>query len=219
MEDPILYAGNTLWEYMRLHEPVVDADCLLVIGSLNDTIAVEAARLEKEYSYKSIVISGGSSRIDKTRALGWGNDSEAEHFLKKMHQSGCSRMDIILEQNASNTGQNASFTYLLLKARGMVPASVLVLTKPYMERRASATFDMQWPDKRTEIRFASPQITLLEYCQTKDQLSYTLHVMVGDLQRIIEYPKLGYQSEQVVTEPVMQAFSTLKSAGFTEHLI
>lgn len=219
MNDSVMNAGNTLWEYMRLHQRAIPADCLLVIGSLNDSIAVEAARLENEHIYKTIVISGGNSRITKTRALGWGNDTEAEHFRKIMLESGSMRTDIILEKHASNTGENASFTYALLKERGLIPSSMVVLTKPYMERRAQATFDIQWPDRRTKISFASMPMTLLQYCRTETRVDYTLHIMVGDLQRIIEYPNHGYQSKQFVPEPVMEAFSILKTAGFTNHLL
>lgn len=219
MNDTVLLAATTLWDYMRLHQPLGAADCLLVIGSLNDSIAVEAARLDKLYTYRTIVISGGNSRIDKTRALGWGNDTEAEHFHKVMYRAGCIRTDILLEQQASNTGENASLTYALLKAHRLIPSSMLVLTKPYMERRALATFDIQWPDKDTNISFASRQNSLREYCQTEDQIEHTIHIMVGDLQRIIEYPKLGYQSEQAVPEPVMKAFYTLTAAGFTKHIL
>lgn len=46
-----------------------------------------------------------------------------------------------------------------------------------------------------------------------------MNVMVGDLQRIIEYPKLGYQIAQEVTEPVLNAMKTLITAGFDKNIL
>ncbi len=43
--------------------------------------------------------------------------------------------------------------------------------------------------------------------------------MVGDLERIREYPKLGFQVEQDIPEEVWQAFERLIEAGYDKHLL
>ena len=43
--------------------------------------------------------------------------------------------------------------------------------------------------------------------------------MVGDLQRIREYPKLGYQIEQEIPAKVWRAYEKLGAAGYDKHLI
>jgi len=43
--------------------------------------------------------------------------------------------------------------------------------------------------------------------------------MVGDLQRIIEYPSLGYQITQKVPDDVLEAYKQLMQMGFSGHLI
>jgi hypothetical protein len=48
---------------------------------------------------------------------------------------------------------------------------------------------------------------------------YVTNVMIGDLQRIIEYPKRGFQIEQDVPENVKEAFEGLVIRGYTEHLL
>jgi len=43
--------------------------------------------------------------------------------------------------------------------------------------------------------------------------------MVGDLERILKYPGLGFQVPQQVPAPVMEAWEALKGLGFTGHLM
>jgi hypothetical protein len=42
---------------------------------------------------------------------------------------------------------------------------------------------------------------------------------VGDLQRVIEYPKLGFAVEQDVPEDVHAAYQALVHDGFTSRLL
>jgi hypothetical protein len=41
--------------------------------------------------------------------------------------------------------------------------------------------------------------------------------LVGDTERIINYPNRGYQITQEIPEPIMQTYVKLKSAGYTSH--
>lgn len=43
--------------------------------------------------------------------------------------------------------------------------------------------------------------------------------MVGDLQRIKEYPKLGYQIEQDIPAKVWKSYQKLVAIGYTKHLM
>ncbi len=43
--------------------------------------------------------------------------------------------------------------------------------------------------------------------------------LVGDLQRVIEYPKLGFAIAQDVPEDVYAAFKALVAAGFDSRLL
>ena len=43
--------------------------------------------------------------------------------------------------------------------------------------------------------------------------------MLGDLQRIMTYPKLGYMTPQTIPDSVQTAFDFLIEAGFTNHLL
>ena len=89
-----------------------------------------------------------------------------------------------------------------------------------MERRTCATFKKQWPNSNAEIHVTSPQVTYEEYINSgvisKEQI---LNVMAGDMQRIREYPKLGFQVEQKIPDNVWHAYERLVELGFNNHLI
>lgn len=218
MDKSVCQAADTVWEYMQLRQPVIDADCLLVLGSRDDRVARYASRLLPDYRFEHIVVSGGLALHNTVRKDRWGDKTEAAHFCDVLRRHGVDR-DILLETEAVNTGQNATLSYRLLESRGIRASSVLIVTKPYMERRAKATFDVQWPDTEADIRVTSFGGTLQEYIDTVQTLESVLTVMVGDLDRIMKYPQLGYQSAQQVPQKVKHAFVTLVAAGYGQRLL
>jgi len=46
-----------------------------------------------------------------------------------------------------------------------------------------------------------------------------IHALVGDLQRIKEYPKQGFQIEQDMPDEVWAAYEYLVAEGYTNRLI
>ena len=115
----------------------------------------------------------------------------------------------------------SQFTHELLRARGLDPASFILVQKPYMERRTFATFSQVWPGK--SVRVTSPQISMDEYLSRYSHESLSpddvISIMVGDLQRIREYPKRGFQIPQEIPDDVWQAYGELVKAGFDRHLL
>ena len=90
-----------------------------------------------------------------------------------------------------------------------------------MLRRTYATFMKQWPaSPKPKIICSAIDQTLSEYCA--DPLypfEYVTNIMVGDLQRLKEYPKLGYQIEQEIPDKVWSAYEELVTRGYTKHLL
>lgn len=124
---------------------------------------------------------------------------------------------ILLEPKAGNTGQNITLSREVLVATGITPATVLLVSKPYMERRSFATARKLWPD--VEILCASEPLELDDYVKSIGDEKLVLDMLVGDLQRVIEYPKLGFAIEQQVPEDVHGAYESLIHDGFTSRLI
>ena len=86
-----------------------------------------------------------------------------------------------------------------------------------MERRVHASLTKQWPDVKWQI--TSPQLDFNAYCQGGISKALVTEIMVGDFQRILEYPKLGFQTEQSVGDQARVAYAFLIKKGFDGHLM
>lgn len=218
MDTELWRYARILWDYMRIGRKPGDVDCLLILGSRDERVAEFAAEVSRCHHFAHVVVSGGLSHAQDLLATQWGAQTEADHFaevFRNNHGVG----GPILERQAINTGQNAILSYELLSATDIVPASILLVTKPYMERRALATFEAQWPDKDADLRVCSQNMTLEEYCNDEQPLELVVNIMVGDFQRIMEYPRRGFQTPQPMSGGAVAAYKHLCAAGFRQHLI
>ncbi len=93
----------------------------------------------------------------------------------------------------------------------------MLISKPYMERRSFATARKLWPD--VEIVCAPEPLELDDYFRSIGDEKLVVDMLVGDLQRVIEYPKQGFAIAQDVPENVHDAYESLIRDGFTSRLI
>lgn len=99
---------------------------------------------------------------------------------------------------------------------------MLIVTKPYMERRALRTFEAQWTlarrdGSRPHIYIASWRTSLADYVSDSEPFDDVVNIMVGDLERIKDYPRRGFMTPSVVPRAVIEAYEVLIRAGFTQH--
>ena len=123
----------------------------------------------------------------------------------------------MIEKRSANTGENILFTRQLLAQRGVDPEKFILVQKPYMERRAYATFRKLWPEKQVVV--TSPQISWADYPNTLISTPQVISIMVGDLQRIRLYPQRGFQIPQEIPDDVWDAYLKLIERGYSQHLI
>ena len=130
---------------------------------------------------------------------------------------GVPREQILIEDQSSNTGENILFTKQLLEEKGISVQKYILVHKPYMERRVYATFKKILP--KTDVVVTSPPFSFETYTTKKHEREKMINIMVGDLQRIKIYPKLGFQIPQEIPDDVWSAYETLVSLGYTEHIL
>jgi uncharacterized SAM-binding protein YcdF (DUF218 family) len=217
MDQQTYVLAETLWNYHLLKHPVATADAILVLCSHDERVAERAAQLFHEGRAPLVIFSGGQGAI--TRSL-W-HEPEAERFARIAVSLGVPSENILTETQSTNTGENIEFTKRLLAGQGLEPQKFIVVQKPYMERRAFATFRKLWPEK--ELVVTSPQVSFREYLDhyTNCALSTAdvVGIMVGDLQRIRVYPDRGWQIAQEIPPEVWRAFEALVRAGYDKYLI
>jgi len=210
--------AKIVWDYHRMNQPLTRCDAILVLCSIDERVAKYAAELFLKGFGDYIIFSGGVSTSDDTLKTNW-QGSEAEHFAKIAVALGVPESKILIEDQAQNTGQNITLTHKLLVERGLQPKSLLLVQKPYMERRTYATFKKQWPGADVQFYVTSPDIAYNDFFDKDNPKELILHLMVGDLQRIKEYPKRGFQIEQTIPADVWEAYNRLVALGYSKHLL
>lgn len=206
------YYAKIIWNYMLMHQKMKKMDALFILGSNDLRVADRAAELYHDGMSDYIICSGGNgknSAFEKT---------EAEMFSSRLIKLNIPKEKILLEPNATNTGDNILFTKKMLKEKKLNFHSFILVQKPYMERRSYATFKKQWIGP--EVIVTSPQLSYEQYINEDNNFEKNfIDVMVGDLQRIKEYPKYGFQIEQDIPENVLSAWRILVERGYTKYFL
>ncbi|HVN77845.1 MAG TPA: YdcF family protein [Terriglobia bacterium] len=206
------FLAQKIWDYHHLNHELKKADCILVLGSHDSRIGEYGAKLFLDGWAPLIVFSGGLGRL--TQGL-W-DEPEADKFARIAVQAGVPQDKILIENRSTNTGENVLFTKALFAEKGMNPEQFIVVHKPYMERRAYATFKKVWPEKSLIV--TSPPISFEDYPNGVGSKEEVIGIMVGDLQRIKLYAERGYQIPQIIPTDVWDAFERLVQLGFNTHL-
>ena len=126
-------AVGVLWDYHRLGETLAPADGILVFGSNDLRVAEHAASLFHAGLSSWILFSGARGRMTQH----W-PETEAAAMARVAREAGVPESTILIEDRATNTGENIRFAQELLAAAGHAPVSAIVVQKPYMERRTRA---------------------------------------------------------------------------------
>lgn len=205
--------ARKLWDYHRVASPPRPVDAIIGLGSYDLRVARHCADLYQQGLSPVLVFSGAHGNWTRGK---W-SKTEAEMFADEAVSAGVARERILIEPQATNTGDNLRFSRGLLERLGHRADAVLLVTKPQMLRRALATAAVVWPE--TNATTSCPLHSFEEQPMDGHSLDDLINEMVGDLQRIMEYPRLGYQAPQEITEGVLAAYAELVARGYTRHLI
>ncbi|MGV9842154.1 YdcF family protein [Streptomyces fungicidicus] len=202
-----------LWEYHQMGHTPRPCSVAIGLGSHDLGVADTAAELYKRGMAPLIVFTGATSPTTRERMP----RGEAVHYRERALELGVPSSAILVEPRARNTGDNIRFSRKLLEEAGVDVSSVLLISKPYEERRAYATARKLWPD--VEIVSASSPMTLNEYVDSLGDARLVIDMLVGALQRLLVYPEQGYLISQPVPADVIEAYERLCRSGFTSRLL
>lgn len=188
----------------------------MALGTNDLRVAEFAADLYHRGFGRMLVCTGGIAHQGDLLATPW-TKPESEMYADIAIQRGVPVENIVLESRATNTAENIRFTRDLLNEKGVLPRNIVVVVKPFMQRRAWATLAVEWPEMPATV--ASPRMTLDEYFTSELTPEKITHIMMGDLQRIWIYAKRGYSAPQRLPNEVKAAYENLAAMGFTKHLI
>ena len=202
-----------IWDYHQMHHPLRPCSAGIGLGSHDLGVATLAADLYHAGLFPVLVFTGANSPTTAARFP----RGEAVHYAEHAIMLGVPPSAIIIEPEAANTGQNIEFARRALATAQITVSSVLLVSKPYMQRRAFATARKLWPE--VDIVCASETQTLDDYLKSIGDDKLVIDMLVGDLQRVIEYPARGFAVAQDVPGAVMDAYRRLLAAGFDSRLL
>ena len=211
-------SAEILWDYHHLDQKLKNADTIIAFGSHDLHVAERAADLYLSGYSKSIIFTGGLGRITQNI---W-NKPEANKFADIAIRKGVPESAIYIENQSTNTGENISLSKELIRNNNITVDSVIVVDKPFKERRIFATLKKQWPELNFVV--TSPQASLKEYLKyyqdsVELEVDDFINIMVGDLQRIDVYGRNGFQISQDIPLEVWEAFNTLVNEGYDKQLL
>ena len=214
LERAVYQAGASLYAYLAM--PAVEApaatDAVIVLGSKYTDVPRFAGALCVRHRYPVVVFSGKRGR--NTAAL---PSTEAELYARLARPLLPGETRVLLEREATNTGENVRFSLRLLAAEGIACRSIVSIQNATMTRRALATFAKEVPD--LAVVCLSPDRPYDDYLASDAEARSFLDDLVGNLQRILIYPGLGLQVEQPMPEAVLSAYRLLLSRGFDRQLV
>ena len=160
---------SLLWAFERplmvAAEPAAHRDVILVLGApltvqgtlsrvLHERVTT-AAMLWHRYSAAAVIVSGGVTRM--------GLRSEAALMADGLVLAGVPRANIVLEQQAQTTRENARFAATIMKAQEW--RSAWVVTQPFHVRRAvrlcrAAGIDAHGWVMQQSVQYAQPLLGL-----------------------------------------------------------
>lgn len=206
--------AKILWDYLDVQRDFQSADFILVLGSHDLRVANHAAALYQQGVAPWFIASGGYGKITKDL---W-KVPEAVRFAEIASAAGVPESRILTETRAANTGDNFVFVRELLAKDGRVPQHTgVIVTKPYMKRRAYATACKQWPE--IEWGVSAPNLSYEVYPDAEVSKPRMINLMVGDLQRMKVYAEQGFQIPQDIPSHVWAAYETLVKAGFDQFVM
>jgi uncharacterized SAM-binding protein YcdF (DUF218 family) len=202
-----------LWEYLKMHHQPRACSVAVALGSHDLGVADTAADLYRRGYAPLIVMTGASSPTTRDRMP----RGEAEHYRERAVELGVPESAVLVEPKATNTGENIRYSRELLEAAGVEATSVLLVSKPYEERRAYATMRKLWPS--VEVVCASAPVSYDDYVATIGDERLVIDMMAGAAQRVMIYPGRGLIADQAVPDEVSAAYGRLRERGFTSRLV
>ncbi len=206
-----------LWDYLYMEHPLAPADAIVGFGSHDLSIASRAADLFKAGWAPVILFTGYLGKGTK----GIFQKPEAELFAEIAVREGVPPEAILIENKATNTGENIHFAKRMFESKGMIPKKIIAVHKPYMTRRVWAALQKQWPEVEVIVAPGNPILEDYVAGMLADGVEEReiINSLVGDFQRMDAFARLGYQIPQKVPLETMASYEALLKLGYDKYIV
>jgi len=153
---------------------ITQVDMIIILGNSIPYIAELGAKAYKSGLAKDIMIVGGIGHSTKylIQNVLQDNDYKDIDVYEKSEADILSRIivktentpkdKIIIEDKSTNCGSNAYEALKILKGKGKIPESIILIQDPTMQLRSQASFLKEWDEEKPLIINYSPFIPQLK---------------------------------------------------------
>jgi uncharacterized SAM-binding protein YcdF (DUF218 family) len=204
-----LERAGELWSFLSALRSRAPADAVVVCCSYDLRVCDYACELIRQQLAPRLVLAGKTGNW--TRLL-W-SEPEAHVFQRRALANGIEPHQIHLEERSTNFGENIAFV------RGLMPQlrRVIFVTKPNAILRVALTVPVQWPEVTAWVD--SPPFAFPDDVSNIIGVFGVIHEMVGDVDRVLQYPTRGFQRPYAVPETILESWKALIVEGFSRHLL
>jgi len=183
---------DDITRYIFIEDEPQKSDIIFIPGSSNWVLAETAASLYKEGKANKIMPSGMyfykigrflNERVTDERYKG-NFRTEAEFLSSVLVKNGVENKDILIEEKATNTYENAIFSKDLLKENNLTVKKAIICPQAFHARRAFMTYSHLFPGTEFYVVPTDTQgITADSWYKTERGIQ----VVLGELQKCGEY--------------------------------
>ncbi len=209
MHSHTIETSQRLWDYLSAPRSHAPCDAVVVCCSYDLRVCDYACKLIQQGVAPRLILSGNTGNWTKHI---W-SVPEALLFRERALENGVAADAILMEDQATNFGENIACV------RRLAPAlqRVTFVTKPNSVLRVKLTLPIQWPGLTAFVD--APPLRFPTEVSNVVGILGVIDEMVGDVDRILQYPALGYQAPHEFPTEVLDAWHDLKVAGFKNHLL
>jgi uncharacterized SAM-binding protein YcdF (DUF218 family) len=124
---------------------------------------------------------------------------------------------ILIEPNARSTVDNINYTRDLLAERGIGVDSMMLISRPYQQRRAYNICRRLWPE--VDVVCSVQLIQLRAYLDQIGDTDLVINTIVADAQRVTLDHTAGHACHQHMPDSVLSAHERLMDAGYTRRVV
>lgn len=139
------YGYEGITDFIFMNDELIEADVILIPGGSHKELAIEAANLYRRGFAKYILPSGNINKKLES------HDTEYDFLKEVLINEGVPKDNILKEDKAKHTFDNAQLSLEVLQAENIVFDKVILVCKNYHSRRVYLTYKIYFP-KNVDFR-------------------------------------------------------------------
>ena len=206
---------KVLYDYMKINDKLEKCDAIMGCGCSNLEIPKRCAKLLLDGYGDYLIFAGGLGKTTKEMF----DKPEAQIYQEIAIACGVPKEKIYMETKSTNTPENFMNTIQMVEQKELRLKSVIIVHSSITTRRTLATAKVYLKD--TKILMTTPKTNFNEFImmnQVKETEIENISVMVGNIQRMVIAPPMGYQIKMEVPEEVIQAYRQLRDKGYDKYV-